>query len=494
MRNTIQFIFNGEPRQLTDVDSNLTVLRYIRESEHATGSKEGCAEGDCGACTAVVVELNGDRLRYKAVNTCIQFVGMLDGKALMTVENLKTGSTMHSVQKAMVDEHGSQCGFCTPGFVMSMFAGAQNGVPPERAAVNEMLAGNLCRCTGYTPIINAATKLLQQELSELASEREQHLAAQLKALQSAEGLHFEHDGKRFIAPVTVEDLAQTLLTYPGATILAGGTDVGLFVTKKHQTLETLVHIEKVDELRRIEVSADGIRVGAAVTYQQARESLAKLYPSIGKLIGRIGAVQVRNLGTICGNIANGSPIGDMPPALIAAGAILTLRRGDTVRAMPLEDFFITYGKQHRTDEEFIESILVPAPAAAAVLKVYKVGKRIDQDISSVCGAFNLSFKDSPRGRVVSDARICFGGMAGTPVRALSCEAFLAGRLWNQKTVEQAAELLSTCFQPLNDARASAEYRNRIAGNLLHKYFLETDTAQLSESAEALNVGVVYRQN
>ena len=494
MRNTIQFIFNGEPRQLTDVDSNLTVLRYIRESEHTTGSKEGCAEGDCGACTAVVVELNGDRLRYKAVNTCIQFVGMLDGKALMTVENLKTGSTMHSVQKAMVEEHGSQCGFCTPGFVMSMFAGAQNGVPPERAAVNEMLAGNLCRCTGYTPIINAATKLLQQELSELASEREQHIAAQLKALQSAEGLHFEHDGKRFIAPVTVEDLAQTLLTFPDATILAGGTDVGLFVTKKHQTLETLVHLEKVDELRRIEVSADGIRFGAAVTYQQARETLAKLYPSIGELIGRIGAVQVRNLGTIGGNIANGSPIGDMPPALIAAGATLSLRRGDAVRTMPLEDFFIAYGKQDRAAGEFVESVLVPAPAAATVLKVYKISKRIDQDISSVCGAFNLSFADYSSGPVVSDARICFGGMDGTPVRALRCEEFLVGRLWNQKTVEQAADLLSTSFQPLNDARASAEYRNRIAGNLLRKYFLETGTVRLPESAEALNVGVVYRQN
>lgn len=487
MRNAVQFIFNGEPRRLENIDPNLTVLRYLREDERAVGTKEGCAEGDCGACTAVVADLDGERLRYRAVNTCIQFVGMLDGKALITVEKLKSGSALHPVQQAMVEEHGSQCGFCTPGFVMSIFAGMHNGVAPERTSIDEMLAGNLCRCTGYTPIIKAAEKVLQKQTCKEPSDLDRLLIGQLKALANYESLCLEHEGKRFIAPRSADELARTLLDFPGATVLAGGTDLGLYVTKKHQALDTLIHIDKVAELRRIDTSGDGIRFGAAVTYQQAREPLAQMYPAIGEFIGRIGAVQVRNLGTLGGNIANGSPIGDTPPALIAAGATLTLRRGSATRTLPLEQFFIAYGKQDRAEGEFIESIWVPRPAADAVLKVYKISKRIDQDISSVCGAFCLRFEETAQGHVVSAARIAFGGMAGTPVRAVQCEAFLTGRQWNTGTVEQAAEILSASFQPLDDARASAEYRNRVAGNLLRKYYLET------ESKNTLNLRALSRQ-
>ncbi|MBV6272098.1 xanthine dehydrogenase small subunit [Alcaligenaceae bacterium CGII-47] len=488
MREAIEFIFNGQSRRVTDFDPNLTVLNYIRETERAVGSKEGCAEGDCGACTAVVVDLELDQLQYRAVNTCIQLLGMLDGKALITVEHLKSNQGLHPVQTAMVNEHGSQCGFCTPGFVMSMFAGVQNGVAPERLAIDEMLAGNLCRCTGYTPIINAAKNVLEHAVDvRVGVHEESLLKQQLKALSTPTGVSVCSHGKHFIAPTTIDDLSRTLLNHPDATVLAGGTDVGLFVTKKHLDLTTVVHIGKVTELACIEDQADGVRLGATVTYEHAREPLAALYPSIGELIGRIGAVQVRNLGTIGGNIANGSPIGDMPPALIAAGARLTLRLGDKSREMPLEDFFIAYGKQDRLPGEFIEAIWVPRPAPTGVLKVYKISKRIDQDISSVCAAFNLSFEDAPGGRVVTSARICFGGMAGTPLRALECEKFLVGRHWGDDTVGQAVDLLMATYQPLSDARASAVYRNQVAGNLLRKYFLETETT------ESASVGVVCQQ-
>ncbi|MFA5664286.1 xanthine dehydrogenase small subunit [Castellaniella sp.] len=486
VRDAIEFVFNGQLRRLTDFDPNLTVLRYVREHERALGSKEGCAEGDCGACTAVVAELADNGLHYRAVNTCIQFLATLDGKALMTVEHLESDAGLHPVQEAMAESHASQCGFCTPGFVMSMFAGAQNHVPPTRVAIDEMLAGNLCRCTGYTPIIHAAEKALAPASgAQIREADEVLLRQQLQAVSSQEGVSIHSHGKHFIAPATLAELAEILLRAPDATLLAGGTDVGLFVTKKHAALETVVYIGRVAELARIEDTPQGVRLAAAVTYAQASAGLQALYPDMGKLISRIGAVQVRNLGTVVGNIANGSPIGDMPPALIAAGARVVLRRGDATRELPLEAYFIAYGKQDRVPGEFIEALLVPRPDPGGVLKVYKISKRIDQDISSVCGAFNLGFSEEAGERVVKSARICFGGMAGTPLRASQCEAFLVGRVWDEATAEQAAELLSETYQPLNDARASAAYRNRVAGNLLRKFFHET------QAADQAPLGVVH---
>ncbi|MES2537818.1 MAG: xanthine dehydrogenase small subunit [Pseudomonadota bacterium] len=473
MRNEVQFILNGKIRRLDKIEPTLTVLRYLREEERSMGSKEGCAEGDCGACTAVLAELEGDELRYRAVNTCIQFVGTLDGKALLTVEYLKSKGELHPVQKAMVDEQGSQCGFCTPGFVMSMFAGVQNGVAPQRQAIDDLLAGNLCRCTGYTPIINAAKKVLEQRDRTVFDARKSELVDQLKTLSLNDSVQLQAEGRIFIAPSTIDELADVLLAHPEATVLAGGTDVGLFVTKKRTHPDTLVHLGKVAELAGLSRTDEGLRIGAAVTYERAWPELKALYPGISEMIRRIGATQVRNLGTIGGNIANGSPIGDMPPALIAADATLRLRRGKETRELPLEQFFIAYGKQDRAPSEFIESILVPRPDKNAVLKAYKITKRIDQDISSVCGAFNLTFEKSGSAWTVADARICFGGMAGTPLRASECEAFLKGRIWNDETVTAAEAILRSCYKPLSDWRASADYRSQVAGNLLRKYFIET---------------------
>lgn len=471
MRQAVHFILNGAPRRLSAFDPTLTVLRYLRETEALVGTKEGCAEGDCGACTAVVADLHQGKLRYRAVNTCIQFVAQLDGKALLTVESLRDGAGLHPVQQAMVDSHASQCGFCTPGFVMAIYAGTLNGVEPQRPAINEMLAGNLCRCTGYTPIIEAARTALGQ--ARPCAQAQAALMAQLQALPQHEGFEIEHGGRRFIAPASRQELTQALQAYPDATLLAGGTDVGLFVTKQHRRLPTVVHLEKIPELAAIQEDEAGVRFGAAVSYERARGTLARLYPSLDTLVSRIGAVQVRNLGTLGGNIANGSPIGDMPPALIAAGAVLTLRRGDGTRSLPLEDFFIEYGRQDRRADEWVESIWVPAPQADAIFRVYKVTKRIEQDISSVCGAFNITLQGEGDSVTVASARICFGGMAGTPLRAGVCEAWLAGQPWNEATIEQAATLLMADYAPLSDFRASAEYRTRVAGNLLRRLYAQT---------------------
>ena len=473
VRTAIEFVLNGEIRRLKHVDPTLTVLRYLREVEHLVGTKEGCAEGDCGACTAVMAELDGNTLRYRAVNTCIQFVGMLDGKALITVEYLKTAGALHPVQQAMVAENASQCGFCTPGFIMSIFAGLQNAVAPRRPAIDDLLAGNLCRCTGYTPIISAACAALERGDDDCFVAREARLIELLRGLRSGGTVQVGCGGRSFLAPATVSDLADVLVEYPEATLVAGGTDVGLFVTKQNRRPDMVVHLGNVAELAQLSRNADGLRIGAAVTYERARPALAELHPALDELIRRIGGVQVRNLGTIGGNIANGSPIGDMPPALIAAGASLTLRRERTRRTMPLENFFIAYGRQDREASEFVESIFVPAPEPGAILKVYKVAKRFDQDISSVCGAFKLSFRRTGGRSVVAGARICFGGMAGTPLRARECEAFLQDKPWDEVTVAAAAEILRAEYTPISDWRASAGYRSRLAGNLLRKCFLET---------------------
>jgi xanthine dehydrogenase small subunit len=415
-------------------------------------------------------------VRYRAVNTCIQLVGMLDGKGLITIEHLQTPDGLHPIQQAMIDEHASQCGFCTPGFVMSIFAGCRNGVAPQRQAIDDLLAGNLCRCTGYSPIIAAARKALRQPDRHFAA-RERRLVEQLQQLRPDESIRVEQNGRRFIAPTTSDELAGILAEEPQAMLVAGGTDVGLFVTKQNRRPDAIVHLGKVKELSRLSQTEQGLHIGATVTYERAWPPLAEVYPDLGELIRRLGAVQVRNLGTIGGNIANGSPIGDMAPALIAANASLALRHGRQTREIQLEDFFVAYGRQDRRRCELVESVFVPAPRPDAILKVYKVSKRFEQDISSVCGAFNLRFRARNGATIVTDARICFGGMAGTPLRARQCEDFLRGKPWNASTALAAQDVLRGCYAPISDWRGSAAFRSTLAGNLLQKYFLETSGDQ-----------------
>ena len=456
----VRFRLDGQLHEIRNPDPTLTVLRWLRTAAQRTGTKEGCAEGDCGACTVVLGEEFSGKTVYRAINACILFLPMLDGKTLFTVESLSApGAALHPVQQAMVDANASQCGFCTPGFVMSLYAHYLNRGACDVQTVRDALAGNLCRCTGYGPIVEAAQRM--NDVPRVEAETQ-------SAPSGAESLAIVHGAKRFFAPHTSDELAALYLRYPEATLLAGGTDVGLWVTKKLDLLPTVISVNNVAGLRRITQTPDTLEIGAAVTYTQAYEALAALHPDFGELLRRLGSVQVRNAGTIGGNIANGSPIGDSPPPLIALGATLVLRRGDHIRQMKLEDFFLAYGKQERQSGEFVEKVIVPKLKADAAFRVYKISKRFDQDISALCGAF-LIRRD---GAAVREARICYGGMAGTPKRAAAAEAALTGRPFDETAVRAAMLALEKDFSPIGDMRASAAYRMSAAKNLLYKAWLE----------------------
>ncbi len=394
-RISIRFLLGEALHELSDFDPALTVLDWLRGDAHRIGTKEGCNEGDCGACTVVVVRPEGGTLTYKAVNSCIQFMGTLDGCQLLTVEDLKgPDGVLHAVQQAMVDCHGSQCGFCTPGFVMSMFAMMKTHRElPSDDQLNDLLAGNLCRCTGYAPIVRAAKRAYELGVADRFAASEQKTAALLQALQDGRDVETEGRNGSFQAPASLDELAATLLRHPEATIVAGSTDVGLWATKQFRRMDRLVWIGRVHELARIDETETSLEIGAGVTYAAAAERLAALYPDFGELLRRLGSLQVRNMGTIGGNVANGSPIGDSSPALIALGATLHLRRGAETRSLPIERFFLAYGRQDRNPGEFVERVSVPKPQAGTRFRAYKVSKRFDQDISAVLGAFSAPLRE-----------------------------------------------------------------------------------------------------
>ncbi len=470
MANLIAFLRGSETVALGNIDPNTTVLDYLRRIEGSCGSKEGCAEGDCGACAVVLGEIDGGRLRYRAVCSCIQFLPTLHGRQLITVEDLADADgRLHPVQQAMVEAHGSQCGFCTPGFVMSLFALFHAGGSLDRARIDDALAGNLCRCTGYGPIVAAARRMRAIAASDRFDAAEPATLAALRRLQHDGTLACEGDGRRWFAPRSVEALADLLLQHPDACILAGGTDVGLWVTKQHRGLDPIIHVGDVAELRQLRIADGRLEIGAAVTYADLHATIAGLWPDFGEVILRLGSEMVRNTGTMGGNIANGSPIGDSPPPLIALGATLLLRRGTERREIALEDFFIDYGKQDRRPGEFLEQIRLPLPDPARQFRCYKISKRFDQDITAALGAFNLKLA----GGRVADIRICFGGMAATPKRAPACEAALRGKPWTRAAIAEAQPALRRDYAPITDMRASAAYRALVAEKLLLKFFIET---------------------
>lgn len=464
----IQFLLNRELRSEHALDPNLTVLEYLRTHLKKPGTKEGCASGDCGACTVVVAELEGDGLRYRSLNSCLTFVASLHGKQLISVEDLKHKGRLHSVQQAMVDCHGSQCGFCTPGFVMSLFALQKNIDQPDHHKAHEALAGNLCRCTGYRPILAAADQACGQQAPDQFDQAQAETIAQLKAIAPRETGELNSGDKRCLVPLTVADLADLYGSHPEARLLAGGTDLALEVTQFHRTLPVMIYVGNVAEMKRIEHFDDRLEIGAATALTDCYEALKAEYPDFGDLLQRFASLQIRNQGTLGGNIGNASPIGDSPPLLIALSAQIVLRKGDTTRTLALEDYFIDYRITARQDSEFIEKIIVPRAQASHRFRAYKVSKRLDDDISAVCAAFSLRIED----QVITEVRTGFGGMAAIPKRARACEAALLGKVLNNATLEAACAALAEDFTPLSDFRASKEYRLLAAQNLLRKYFIE----------------------
>ncbi len=476
----IQFLLNRELRTEHALDPNVTVLNYLREHVGKTGTKEGCASGDCGACTVVVGELDGERVRYRTLNSCLTFVSSLHGKQLITVEDLKHQGKLHSVQQAMVDCHGSQCGFCTPGFIMSLFALQKNSTGFDKGATLEALAGNLCRCTGYRPIIDAAEQACCQKQPDQFDAFEADTVTRLKAIAPRETAELNSGDKRCLVPLTVADLADLYTANPEARLLAGGTDLALEVTQFHRELPVMIYVGHIEDMKRIEVTDSAIEIGAAAALSDCYEALSREYPDFGELLHRFASLQIRNQGTLGGNIGNASPIGDAPPLLIALGAQIALRQGNTRRILPLQDYFLDYKVTARQEAEFIEKIIVPRKQANQAFRAYKVSKRLDDDISAVCAAFNLSIVDG----VVTDARIAFGGMAAIPKRASACEAALVGSAWYPGVIERACDALGEDFTPLSDFRASKEYRLLTAQNLLRKFFLEQQSPEIETRVTA----------
>ncbi|MGH8855070.1 MAG: xanthine dehydrogenase small subunit [Telluria sp.] len=472
MPEPIRFYYRGAIREVRDAAPTQTILQQLREDLHCTGTKEGCAEGDCGACTVVIGALEGGRLELKAVNSCIQFTPTLDGKALFTVEDLQQqDGSLHPVQQALVECHGSQCGFCTPGFAMSLWGMylKQEGSPPSRCQIDDALSGNLCRCTGYRPIIAAARRMV--ELPPATFDRAA-LAERLQSLQRAQGFSYEAQGGRFHAPRTLAELVQLRTAHPSALLLAGSTDVGLWVTKQMRELSDIIYLGQVEELKTVSESGDMLEIGAGVTLNDAYAAVCRHYPDeLTDMWQRFASLPIRHAGTLGGNVANGSPIGDSMPWLIALGSKLVLGGAGGVRELALEDFYLDYQQKDLRADEFVQALRIPLPRPGLRWRTYKLAKRFDQDISAVCAAFALTLA----GDTVQSARIAFGGMAATPKRAAAAEAALLGQPWNEAAMRAAMAALAQDFAPLSDMRASSGYRMQAAQNLLRRFWLETRT-------------------
>jgi xanthine dehydrogenase small subunit len=481
----IRFFHRGQVVEVNDVAPTRTVLDWLREDARCTGTKEGCNEGDCGACTVVIGETAaaGDRsavrgLTMKTVNACIQFLPTLDGKALFTVEDLKAMGTahLHPVQQAMVDCHGSQCGFCTPGFVMSMWSTYEHhracGSQPTRQQLADDLSGNLCRCTGYRPILDAGQRMF--DLPAVALNTEPVLAA-LATLSTDASFEYSQTASRgastdrFFAPSTLAELAALREAKPKAQVLAGSTDVGLWVNKQFRPLGDIIFVGDVADMKRVEETDGELYIGAGASLEAAWSALAKRFPSLTDVWLRFASPPIRNAGTMGGNVANGSPIGDSPPVLMSLDAQIELRKGERTRRMPLADFYIDYMKNHLEPGEFVQGLAVPMAVASRQVRAYKISKRFDCDISALCAGFSIELD----GGLVKEIRLAYGGMAATVRRGARAEAAMLGQPWTQATVNAAKAALAEDFKPLSDMRASAAYRLQVAQNLLQRLWLET---------------------
>jgi xanthine dehydrogenase small subunit len=505
----VRFFHRGEVVSVSGVHPTRSVLDWLREDAHCSGTKEGCNEGDCGACTVVIGELSGGNdpdvggLNLRSVNACIQFLPTLNGKALFTVEDLKPSDTkaMHPVQQAMVECHGSQCGFCTPGFVMTLWSTYQRsqaaGTQPSRQALADELSGNLCRCTGYRPILDAGERMFDWPAAPLNTAP---AVAALTSLKSDATFCYQAPNPQapgridhFLAPQSLAALAALRLEKPNAQLLAGCTDVGLWVNKQFRDLGDIVYLGDVAELKQITVTNDELFIGAGATLEAGWRALAQHATSLTDVWMRFASPLIRNAGTMGGNVANGSPIGDAAPVLIALDALIELRCGEQVRRMPLADFYTGYMRNQLAPGEFVQGMVVPLAALQNQVRAYKISKRFDCDISAVCAGFAMEL----RGGIVTHIRLAFGGMAATVKRAAATEAALLGHAWDQDAVEAAKAAMPQDFEPLSDMRASAAYRMQVAQNLLQRFWLETRSSKplsLSETSVWNDMAVARRSD
>ena len=474
----IRFLLNGEARAESGVPPTTTVLDWLRLNARLTGTKEGCAEGDCGACTVVIGREDGGKLRYEAVNSCLMLVPQLDGAEVLTVDGLAAADgTLHPVQQALIDTDGTQCGFCTPGFVMTMFAFHHGGESAKDTLIHEALAGNLCRCTGYRSIVDACRRVAAGPSDRFAGTAAKTVET-LRALPHCKD--YRHGTQMYLIPRTLDELHRATAEHPDALLHAGGTDLGLRVSKDREAFPKVIATTAVAELQTITTDAQALTIGGGVTYTQALPHLDQHFPDFGALVRRIGSRQIRNLGTLAGNLANASPIGDTIPCLIALDASVTLTSSAGSRTLPVEDFITGYRKTALAPGEVIAAIHIPLLSAGQRFTAYKLSKRFDQDISTVVAAFRLALD----GNKVRDIRAAYGGMAARAMRAANLEAALTGREWTESVDADIDAAIARDFTPMGDHRGSAAYRMRAAANLVRRLRLES-TSHVLTRVEAL---------
>ncbi len=471
--NSIKFIFENKINEIRNPDPNETILNYVRLKLKKTGTKEGCAEGGCGACTVVIGELKKNNIIYKAINSCIAFVPSLEGKQLLIVEDLisKKGS-LHPVQNAMVNYHGSQCGFCTPGFIMSLFAMYKNYSSYNDKIIQDSIAGNLCRCTGYRPIIDAAKSLNNQNQSDHFTKIKKNTIFLLKKIKKR-NISIQNFNKKYFVPKNIFELKKAIKKNPKAKLLSGGTDLSLIVTKEKKNIDNIIYLNSIDELNYIKENRNYIEIGATTPLIKFESFIKKYYPDFNSILKRYGSVQIRNVATIAGNIATASPIGDTLPLLLSLDASVVLQDNKKKKILYLKNFFVSYRKTRLKRGQFISSVRIPI-FKKNIFKAYKISKRIDDDISSVCGAFNLEIVN----KKIKNIKIAYGGMASIPKRAIKCEKVLLNSNFSETVVNKAKKILEKDFEPIDDMRASRNYRMETAKNLLTKCFLEIKNNKL----------------
>jgi len=468
--NTIQFIYNNQICSIENPDPNKTVLDYVRNDLKKNGTKEGCAEGGCGACTVVLGELNNSKLVYKSINSCISFLPSINGKHLILVEDLMSKKNeLHPIQEAMVKFHGSQCGFCTPGFIMSLFAMYKNFKKFDDEIIEETLSGNLCRCTGYRPIIDAAKSLNNKRDNDHFKKDQTKIISLLKKINNNE-VEIFHKNKKYFSPKSLNNLKKIIKKNPHSYFLSGGTDLSLEVTKLRGEIKSIISLNSVKELKFVKKNKNYIEVGAGVSLYDFQNIIKSYYLDFYNILKRYGSVQIRNVGTVSGNIATASPIGDTLPLLLSLDAVIKIQTKDTLKIIPLDQFFISYRKTKLKKGDFVYSVKIPINKKN-YFKAYKISKRFDDDISTVCASFNLLIK---KNKIVK-AKIAYGGMSEIPKRATSIEKILDNSIFSKELFLKAQNLIKDDFSPIDDMRASRNYRIEIAKNLLMKFFYEIST-------------------